>query len=295
MEHLTSLLQPLGFSDYEARAYLTLLQQSPLNGYELAKLSGLPRANIYAVLDRLTTRGAALRLDTPEGVRYAPIPPAELLQRLGSHFQDALRTAEVALEDVARPPIYEAIGNIRGYSAVLDHARDLLTAARSQALVALWPGEALALTPALAEAPARGVAVTTLCLAACPHDCGNCQGAIYRYQVAPEQVRRWLVCVVDDAEVLAAEISGGEDALAMRTRQRLLVQLISHYLRDSIALAAVLNDLGPRLGGLLRAETQMVLTALGPGAAQGSWFDYLQTLLHRPSPLGDNTHRAEGA
>src|SRR5436305_4719999 len=128
MDHLTELLQPLGFSEYEARAYLALLQQSPVNGYELAKLSGLPRANIYAVLDRLATRGVVVRLDTPDGARYAPVPPAELLQRLSSHFQDTLGTAQTALEEVARLPTYEAIGTIRGYAYVLDHTPALVGA-----------------------------------------------------------------------------------------------------------------------------------------------------------------------
>src|SRR2546421_316179 len=81
MTDVTELLQQLGFSEYEARAYLALLQRNPLNGYELAKVSGLPRANIYAVLQKLEERGAAVRLDLPNSTRYAPIAPSELIQR----------------------------------------------------------------------------------------------------------------------------------------------------------------------------------------------------------------------
>ena len=53
MADVIALLLQLGFSEYEARAYLALLQRNPLNGYELAKVSGLPRANVYAVLQKL--------------------------------------------------------------------------------------------------------------------------------------------------------------------------------------------------------------------------------------------------
>ena len=73
MADITALLQQLGFSEYEARAYLALLQRNPLNGYELAKVSGLPRANVYAVLQKLEERGAVVRLDMPSGARYAPV------------------------------------------------------------------------------------------------------------------------------------------------------------------------------------------------------------------------------
>ena len=98
MADIAGLLQQLGFSEYEARAYLALLQRNPLNGYELAKASGLPRANVYAVLQKLEERGAVIRLDMPSGARYAPVAPAELTGRIASRFQDVLRATEQALE-----------------------------------------------------------------------------------------------------------------------------------------------------------------------------------------------------
>src|SRR6266542_3193328 len=67
MTDATALLQQLGFSEYEARAYLALLQRNPLNGYELAKVSGLPRANVYAVLQKLEDRGRSFASTHPTG------------------------------------------------------------------------------------------------------------------------------------------------------------------------------------------------------------------------------------
>lgn len=61
MADTVALLQRLGFGDYEARTYITLLQRRPLSGYELAKSSGVPRSNIYTVLRKLEARGAVVR------------------------------------------------------------------------------------------------------------------------------------------------------------------------------------------------------------------------------------------
>jgi sugar-specific transcriptional regulator TrmB len=36
-----NVIEQLGFSEYETKAYITLLQQHPLNGCALAKVSGL--------------------------------------------------------------------------------------------------------------------------------------------------------------------------------------------------------------------------------------------------------------
>lgn len=279
MEDAVALLQQLGFGDYEARAYVALLQRNPLNGYELAKVSGIPRANVYAVLSKLEERGAVVRLDTPAGVRYAPVAPGELTQRLGNHFLDVLGAAQEALTNISPPAEHEYIWNAEGYAALLEHARSLVEGAREQLLVAVFPEEASALAAEVAEAESRGVDVTTLCLQACPSECGGCRGRLYRYRVAPEQRARWLVLVPDRSEVLAGEIGPGDQALAVRTRQRLLVELSTWYIRHSIALAAVLDDLDGRLQHLLTPETQAVLASVGPVGWEGGWVEQVRQIL----------------
>jgi HTH-type transcriptional regulator, sugar sensing transcriptional regulator len=47
LEELVQRLQALGFSQYEARAYCALLQKSPANGHEVAKLAGIPTSKVY--------------------------------------------------------------------------------------------------------------------------------------------------------------------------------------------------------------------------------------------------------
>lgn len=271
-------LQQLGFSEYEARAYTALLQRSPVNGYELAKLSRLPRANIYGVLQKLEERGAVIRLDVPGGVQYAPLPAEELIQRLRGQFQEALDTTQQALNEVSSPAEYEYVGNTRGYPALLEQARALLSTARERVLLAVWPQEVLNLAEPLGQAEARGVEITTLCLAGCPQECGGCRGQIHRYQVAPEQRQRWLVVVPDRAEVLAGEIGPGEETLAVRTRQRLLVELATWYIRHSIALAVVVGDLGSRLGELLKAESRSILASLKVNGHQEGWLEHMLRL-----------------
>lgn len=274
-------LQQLGFSKYEAQGYIALLQRHPLNGYELAKLSGVPRANIYGILQKLEERGAVIRYETPDGVRYAPVPAEELIQRLRDHYQETLEDTEHALNQVGRPTEYEYVGNIQGYPALLEQAGALLHTTQKRLLVAIWPPEAVNLTEPLAQAEERGVEITTLCLAVCLQECGGCRGRIYRYRVAPEQRQRWLVLVPDRAEVLAGEIGPGKETLAIRTRQRLLVELATWYIRHSIAVAAILDDLGNRLGELLKAETRSVLAAIDANGQGEGWLEYMIWLADR--------------
>lgn len=277
-------LTRLGFTEYEARAYGALLQRSPLNGYELARESKLPRANVYAVLEKLESRGAIVRVESPSGTRYAPVPPDELVHRLRSQLQTTLLDAEQSLGAINQTVAFEYIWNFRGYAALLEHAQSMLDGAQAKLLIALSPAESLALQPNLEAAAARGVEITTLCLRSCDEECGRCKGQIFRYRIAPEEKSRWFIVVSDDAELLAGEIGAGEDAHTVRTRQRLLVDLASGYIRRSTALAIVTNDLEGRPEGLLTPQARAWLEAVDPGHDGGNWLEHLRGLLMGYAP-----------
>jgi predicted transcriptional regulator len=279
MTDVTSILAELGFSDYEGRAYVALLRRHPVNGYELAKASDVPRGNIYSVLQKLEARSAVVRIETPDGTRYDPIPPQELLPRLAGRFQSTLDAADQLLKQVASPRDASQVWSLGGYEVLLDHARSLIANAQQQLLLAVWPDEAKALVDDVSAAVDRGVEVRTLCLAGCAQECGSCRGRIHRHRLSPEPAARWLVVLPDRAEVLAGEIKPGaegerddETTRAVRTRQRLLVDLTASYIRHSIALAAVLIDAGPDLGSLLSPDTREVLDMVGQEDGLEGWF-----------------------
>lgn len=276
MEAITRL-QQLGFGEYEARAYAALLQHSPLNGYELAKYSGVPRANIYAVLKKLEERGAVLREQTPEGTRYTPAPPDELLHRLSHHFAETLHHAGRALDEISRPADQTPVWNARGYGVMLEHAQGLLDAAGERLQLATWPQEVAALAEHIAAAEARGVEMTTLCLPGCPQACGACRGQVHRYRVTPQPDSRWFILVRDGAEVLAGDIGPGTQTSLIRTRQHLLVDLLAWYIQHSVALGAVLGDLGGLADLPLTSETLSVLATLHPQEGDAGWLQNLGT------------------
>src|SRR5690606_10928095 len=115
MTDLNNLLQELGFTDYEARAYIALLQHNPLNGDALAKDTGRPRPNIYKVLQKLEERGIVIRADTPNSAVYSPISPGQLTKRLGNRFKSILDAASEALESVSKPGARDYVWNIESY------------------------------------------------------------------------------------------------------------------------------------------------------------------------------------
>jgi sugar-specific transcriptional regulator TrmB len=189
-----------------------------------------------------------------------------------------LNSAVNSLESLETSIEAESVLNARGYSPLLEHAASAIRAASTAVLIALWPEEAKMLESDLADAEARKVAVTILCMYACARDCGHCGGKAYRYRVAPLQRARWLIVVADAETIVAGEIAG-DDAQAIITHQRLVVELAAAYIRHSIALAAIVEDLGTRLDESLKPRTRAVLNALSPQGENGSFIDYMRRLM----------------
>jgi HTH-type transcriptional regulator, sugar sensing transcriptional regulator len=279
-------LQQLGFSQYEAQAYVALLRRSPLNGYELAKISGVPRPNIYTVLQKLEEAGAVMRLTVPEGTRYAPIPSDELLAKLKRRYQQSVEAASASLQQIESPSRIDTVLNIRGYTELLEQARTLIDRTKRHLLLSIWPEEAMALAEPIEHAVKRGIQVTTLCLRACPQPCPACRGTVFRYALSPENRTRWLVLVSDAEELLAGEIqtSGSQasqavDSGAVRTRQPMLVSLTGSYIQNGIALAKLITHFGTRLYSELDAQSIAALNNLPSFSAEEPWLVGLQRML----------------
>jgi HTH-type transcriptional regulator, sugar sensing transcriptional regulator len=283
-------LQQLGFSQYEAQAYIALLQNSPLNGYELAKVSAVPRANIYNVLQKLEDAGAVVRVTSSDTTRYASVPANEFLATLKSRHERSIEAASASLQEITSPPRLELVSNLQGYAELLDQANDLIKQTERHLLLSIWPEEALILSSSVQRATERGVKITTLCLHGCAKPCPACRGAVYRYAIAPAGGARWLVLVSDENELLAGEIrllsnkeqaSKEMTASAVRTRQQMLVNLTASYIQNSIALVTLMTHFGNKLYSELDTQSIDALNDLKPLHSEGKWLEVLESMLHR--------------
>jgi predicted transcriptional regulator len=274
-------LGAIGFSDYEARVYVTLLAHGPLSGYEVSRRSGVPRPNVYSVVKRLEERGAVTALAASRGARYAACPAAELLEQMARSYHDRLQGAADSLRrlrtDVADP----VAAAVAGEEELLARARAMLDGATTQVVLAVAPSTAAALAAAVADALGRGVLITTLCLRACPEPCGNCQGALFRHDVDGSDHEHWLLVVVDDRAALAADLSrGGASATGLVTQHPALVQMAAASVRDGIAAAEIVRSLGVGMIDDIDSPAQLALS--GPALADSgrrSWWQRVRERL----------------
>jgi len=110
----------LGFSQYEAACYMTLVKNHPVNGSQLSKLSGIARSRIYDVLRSLNSKGYVLEVDSG---KYVPLPPDELVRRLQRNFNNNIDGFEDQIAKVSQENELEYVWNIMGYDNVMEKAR----------------------------------------------------------------------------------------------------------------------------------------------------------------------------
>jgi sugar-specific transcriptional regulator TrmB len=247
-------LVQIGFSEYEAKAYVALLRESPVTGYQLAKTSGVPRSMIYEVLGKLTARGAAMTLRKEGSTQYAPIPAGEFLAQL-QHEQDALIGAlEQELAGLDAVSDLDYVWNIEGHENVMAKACGMIDQARERIYLSLLPATFPALHGALQRAVGRGVQVVV-------YSTGELELPGGRVIVNPvpgavhERVEGlWLVLVVDAEEVLVGELLTENRARASWTGSPLFVFIAEHHLRTDLYLPRVLSLLGEQALSLIQEE-----------------------------------------
>ena len=82
MDDLLYDLQRLGFSEHEARVYLTLLQLGRARASQVADRSGIHRATTYDVLKSLRTQGLVTSIKEGSDQLFSAEPPARILANL---------------------------------------------------------------------------------------------------------------------------------------------------------------------------------------------------------------------
>jgi sugar-specific transcriptional regulator TrmB len=95
-------LVQLGFSEYEAKAYVALLGENPLTAYEIAKNSGIPTSKIYEVIRKLENRRTIQSIHGERSKMFIPLSPDEFIKSFRSTIEDNLQAIknELGKKDV---------------------------------------------------------------------------------------------------------------------------------------------------------------------------------------------------
>lgn len=242
----------LGFSRYEAQAYVGLLGREPMTGYALSNLTGVPQPKAYEILRRLERRGAAVAT-SGEPARFIAVPPTQLLSQLDAEFRHRLTEAEQGLRraepDPGRP--IRVLDALNDWGSIAAKAVELLDGAERHAYVSVNCSKAADVLRAVRSADQRGTRVDVLHFGrmslrlqhgtSVRHE--STEGVLYRHHQA-----RHLGVVVDSTRVLWALASDGTEWDAVETDDALIAAAVKGYIRHDIYVQRIAADFESPLG-----------------------------------------------
>ena len=245
MKKILNHLQNLDFSQYESKAYLALLKQGQVTGYELAKNSGIPASKIYAVLSKLLEKEVILALDS-EPVRYTPIPPDDIISRLHGNYKRTFDALRLGLNEIYQHGATDDnyIWNLSGYTEIMRRIIEFIDNAKSSLYLSVWDEEVEEISKTLRDAYQRGVKMSIV-------HYGEAHLGIkeeYRHgrehQIRQQRGARRIALEVDGDKVILAHFLENGDTDAIWTNNKGFILLARDYIIHDIYTIRIVEKFG---------------------------------------------------
>ena len=255
MTSMVERLTQLGFSLYEARAYVGLLVHGAQTGYGLSNVTGVPQPKVYETLHRLAKQGAVMQT-TNKPATYVAVPAEQLFHALDTDFKQRLGDARKDLERLLPKPAgdqQEPIWKLKSFeSIVAKTCEEIANATRSVYL----SGSSSTLEPlrdVITDASKRGVTFVVLHFGTLPFPVlggrtfrhTSTEGTLYSHHQA-----RHLAVVVDSASALWALARDGKHWEGLYSQNEMFASAMKGYIRHDIMVQRIYADLPEELTDL---------------------------------------------
>lgn len=170
-ERTKKALKDFNLTEYEAKAYIALVESGPMPASQLSTTAGIPYSKIYEILGNLERKGW---VESEQGrpSKYFPKPPSAALDSSRARMEDTLKTSQnEAVSELQ--PLYEKKGVqerpdiwiVRGQNNIVDRIRETLGRTKKELLVAMpiFPASVISLaTSSLSALMSRGIKVSVM-------------------------------------------------------------------------------------------------------------------------------------
>lgn len=237
-------LKTLGFTDYEAKVYLALVERSPATAYEISHSSGVPRPNTYSALRALASRGAVMPV-SENPVRYVPQPPDRLFKSIASQTGRLCSDLSERLSQLAASPQDQYVWNLRGEADVHSKLEEMITNANQDIWIKAAPATLRAHKAALRAAAAkRRVRLMVILFGDDPEEFRfNKRCEIYVHEgsgVRMGTADNLFTIAIDHNEMLTANMDG--DIYAAHTANGAVVKMALSLIRHDYYMAEIFHQ-----------------------------------------------------
>lgn len=225
---VVELLIHFGITRQEASIYLTLLSEGDLNGYEVAKFTGISRSNTYTSLASLVEKGIAYVIEGST-TRYTPVYPEEFcdnkIRKLTQIKQDILNNLPQKKGEI------EGYITIKGTIHILNKMRNMISEAKERVYLSVSKQVLEEIIPEIKSAIDRKIKIVLI-----SNDVLNLEGAVIYYE---EKSRQQIRLIADSTNVLTGDVDDGEYSTCLYSKKKNLIDLVKDSLKNEIELISL--------------------------------------------------------
>lgn len=142
-EDAKKVLHEIGMTEYETKAYLTLLEHGAMTASEVSDFGIIPYSKVYETLNSLERKGW-VEVERGRPSRYFPKAPTEALEAARLRLEDMINSwKHVVINELQ--PLYEKrellekpdIWILRGEFSIMAKLREMLHVSKSELLIAI--------------------------------------------------------------------------------------------------------------------------------------------------------------
>ncbi len=154
-------LKRFGLSDYEIKAYVTLLTKGPLTSTEIVKQSGIPQPRVYDVLQNLSAKGLVEYMQGDKRRTYIAVPPRIGLKKVIREMDNYIENFERRLTELKKDSfnIIPQIWIVEKDTKIIEKTREIISSSRNEIIVSAHSKTIDEIIGELNDASDRGVTV----------------------------------------------------------------------------------------------------------------------------------------
>jgi len=247
-DSVTTEMRKLGFTDYETKIYIRLLQESPATAYELSKSTGVPRPNTYNVLDSLSQRNVVLPVSA-DPARYVAVAPDVVFGQIMSSTREICDDLSSKLTVLSEPEDSQFVWTTKGETGVHEKVHQMIEGARTQIWIKAGDEILRRHRDALVAAAQRGVAMIIILFGSDPQEFRFSDKVdVYLHEGNGQRMGvadNLFTLIVDQSEVMMA--NAGRVVIGANTKNHSIVTMALGLLRHEYYIAELFMRLGNEL------------------------------------------------
>lgn len=221
-------LMEFGFTRQESQIYLILHASVELTGYEIAKLAGISRSNVYSSLSSMVEKGGIYLI---EGVsnKYTAVPINEVCD---NKIRKLTRVKENLSKLISsKPDEQDGYITIKGEQNIYDKIIQMLKQTTQRVYLSLSDKTLEMVLPYLKDLIERNCKVVII-----TNSIFDLEGAIiYKTTKVHDQIR----VIVDSNTVLTGDLENSNNSTCLYSRKSNLVDLFKESMQNEIKLLEI--------------------------------------------------------